>query len=63
VVFYAGVDSLIVLGLARDLIVNRRVHPVYLYALPAFIVGQTVVMYTVVHNSPYWLKIADALLR
>jgi len=32
VVFCAGVDSLIVLGLARDLIVNRRVHPVYLYA-------------------------------
>jgi 4-amino-4-deoxy-L-arabinose transferase-like glycosyltransferase len=63
VVFYAGVDSLIVLGLLRDLIVNRRIHQVYRYALPAFIVGQTVVMYTVVHNSPYWLKIANVLLR
>src|SRR5450432_3340792 len=63
VVFYAGVDSLIVLGLLRDLIVNRRIHQVYGYALPAFIVGQTVVMYTVVHNSPYWLKIANVLLR
>ena len=49
--------------MARDLIVNRHVHRVYVYALPALIVGQTVVMYSVVHNSPYWLKIANAILR
>src|SRR5580658_3013445 len=44
VVFYAGVDVLILLGVARDLIVNKRIHRVYRYALPAFIAGQTVVM-------------------
>src|SRR5580700_7754235 len=37
--FYAGVDVLILLGVARDLIVNRRIHIVYRYALPAFILG------------------------
>jgi hypothetical protein len=63
VVFYSGVDLLILLGVARDLIVNRRIHRVYLYALPAFILGQTVVMYTVTHELPYWLKIANAILR
>jgi hypothetical protein len=63
VIFYAGVDLLILLGVVRDLVVNRRVHRVYQYALPGFIVGQTVVMYTVVHNSPYWLKIANAIVR
>jgi hypothetical protein len=63
VVFYAGVDLLILLGVARDLIVNKRIHRVYLYALPAFILGQTVVMYTVTHELPYWLKIANAILR
>lgn len=61
--FYAGVDLLIFLGVIRDLIVTRRVHPVYLYALPALIVGQSFVMHLVNTSSPQWLKIADAILR
>ena len=61
-VFYAGVDLLVLLGVARDLMVNRRIHPVYLYGLPAFILGQTVVMYTVIRELPYWLKIAHAIV-
>jgi hypothetical protein len=60
--FYAGVDLLIVLGVIRDLIVNRRVHQVYLYGLPLFIVGQIVVTYTVVHQLPFWQKIAHAIV-
>jgi hypothetical protein len=32
--FYVGVDVLILLGVVRDLIVTKRVHPVYLYGLP-----------------------------
>jgi hypothetical protein len=63
VVFYAGVDLLILLGVARDLIVNRSIHQVYICVLPAFMLGQVVVMYTNVHKLPYWLKIADAILR
>ncbi|HEY2820419.1 MAG TPA: hypothetical protein VGJ06_05195 [Candidatus Acidoferrum sp.] len=61
--FYAGVDSLILLGVVRDWIVNRRVHVVYKYALPAFMVAQTFVMYTVSTNQTYWLKISRAILR
>jgi hypothetical protein len=60
---YAGVDLLILLGVARDLMVNRRVHSVYLYVLPAFVLGQTVVMYTIVHRLPYWIKVAQIILR
>ena len=63
VVFYLGVDLLIFLGVVRDWIVNRRVHVVYRYALPAFMVAQTFVMYTVVTKAPYWMKLADAILR
>jgi hypothetical protein len=62
VIFYAGVDLLILLGVARDLLVNRRIHPVYLYGLPAFMLGQTVVMYTSIHQLPLWLKIAHAIV-
>lgn len=60
--FYAGVDLLILLGIARDVIVNRTVHRVYLFALPPFIVGQTIVTYTAFHQVPFWLNIAHALL-
>jgi hypothetical protein len=61
--FYAGVDSLIFLGVVRDWIVNRRVHVVYKYALPAIMVAQTFVIYTVTTNQSYWLKISNAILR
>jgi hypothetical protein len=61
--FYGGVDLLIFLGVVRDWIVNRRVHVVYKYALPAFVAAQTFVMFTVLTNQQYWLKIANAILR
>jgi hypothetical protein len=57
--FYAGVDALILLGVTRDLVVDRRVHPVYLVALPVLIVGQTIVTYTALHQVPFWLRIAQ----
>ena len=60
--FYAGVDALILLGVVRDLMVNRTVHRVYLYALSAFTVGQTVVTYTAFHQLRYWQKIAHTIL-
>jgi len=60
---YAGVDLLIVLGAVRDLIVDRRIHPLYLYVLPSYVIGQSIVVYTRWHELHYWLKIADFLLR
>jgi hypothetical protein len=60
--FYVGVDLLILLGVARDLIVNRTVHRVYLFALPLFILGQTIVTYIAYHNVPFWLRIAHAII-
>ena len=62
VLFYAGVDALVLLGAIRDLLVDRRVHPVYLYVLPALVVGQAVVTYTVANSLPYWESIGHALL-
>jgi len=62
IVFYAGVDSLILLGVVRDLIVNRSIHQVYRYALPAIMVGQVVVMYTAIAQPALWMRIAHAML-
>jgi hypothetical protein len=61
--FYAGVDSLILLGVLRDLIVNRSLHSVYRYALPLIITGQLAVMYILFHSPRLWLAIAHAVLR
>jgi hypothetical protein len=60
--FYAGVDALILLAVLRDLIVTKRVHPVYLYGLPLMMLGQIAVIYMFVHSSPEWLRIAHAIL-
>ncbi len=62
IAFYAGVDALILLGVVRDFIVNRRVHKVYACALPALMVCQFAVMHTVVTNAAWWLKIANAIV-
>ena len=58
-----GVDALIFLGILRDLIVDRRIHKVYLYALPLLILFQIFCVQTFLHTSPWWVRIATALLR
>lgn len=62
VFFYVAVDLLLLLGVARDLIITRRVHPVYIYSLAAFVVCQFAVGHAVYHHSTYWRSIAHAIL-
>ncbi len=45
--FYVGVDSLVLLGVFRDWIVDQRVHKIYRIALPMMILVQFVVMKTI----------------
>jgi hypothetical protein len=59
---YAGVDALILLGVARDVIVTQRVHVVYLCCLPVLILGQVFTMYVFLNSSPQWLTIAHRLI-
>ena len=58
----AGVDALVLLGILRDLIVDRRIHKVYLYAFPLLIVLQVFCMQTYFHASPWWVHIAGVLV-
>jgi hypothetical protein len=60
--FYAGVDAVILLGVVRDLLVNRRVHRVYLISLPVLIACQVFVVYTMANGSAWWVRIADKVL-
>jgi hypothetical protein len=62
VIFYAGVDVLILLGVFRDLVVERRVHRVYAIGLPLLLIAQIVVTYAAASPLPFWVKIARAIV-
>ncbi|MGH9530397.1 MAG: hypothetical protein ACRD2S_10830 [Terriglobales bacterium] len=47
--FYVGVDLLIFIGVLRDLVCDRRVHPIYLCVLPTMILAQLAVMDSILH--------------
>ena len=60
--FFPCLDLLIVLGVGRDLLVDRRVHKVYLYALPLLMMGQTLAVYMWRHNPSWWQGITRVIM-
>jgi hypothetical protein len=60
--FFPCLDLLILLGVGRDLLVDRRVHKVYRYALPLLIVGQSLAVYMWRHNPSWWQAITHAIM-
>ena len=60
--FYGGIDGLILLGALRDLSVSRRIHPVYLIAIPSLVAAQTAVTQIFLHRASFWMRSAHALL-
>jgi len=61
-IFYPVLDLLVVAGMLRDLIVDGRVHKVYLYALPVLVVGQGIAVYLWRINPSWWQGITAAIL-
>ena len=60
--FYPLLDLVILLGVGRDLFVDRRVHTVYRYALPLLIVGQCLTVYLYVGAPSWWLGMTRTML-
>ena len=60
--FYGGIDGLILLGVLRDLFVNRRVHTVYVIALPLLMTAQTIAAQIFLHRAAFWIRIAHPLI-
>ena len=60
--FYPGLDLLIVAGMVRDLVVDGRIHKVYLCTLPIMIVGQAVTVYLWRANPVWWQGVTHAIL-
>jgi hypothetical protein len=61
--FHIPLDCLIVLGMLRDWVVDKRVHKVYLYALPSLIVVQSLAIYAWRIDPKWWQQITQAILR
>ena len=61
-IFYVGLDCLILLGVARDLVVDGRVSKVYLYALPALVVGQALSVYMWRGNPAWWQSVTRMIM-
>lgn len=60
--FYGGVDGLILLGALRDLAVSRRIHAIYMIAIPLLVAGQEAVLQVFLHRAVFWIRIAHRLL-
>jgi len=59
--FYPFIDLVILLGVGRDLLVDRRLHAVYRYALPLLIIGQGLTMYLYLGAPTWWLGMTKAI--
>lgn len=59
--FDAAVDVMLLIAVARDLIVDGRIHRVYLIGLPLLAASQTLV--TFVRQTEWWIQIARGLLQ
>jgi hypothetical protein len=60
--FYACLDGVILLGVVRDLLVNRNIHKVYLVALPLLMISQYFVIHTWRTAPSWWLNIAHKIM-
>jgi hypothetical protein len=59
--FYVAVDAVILLGVLRDLLVNRRVHVIYRIALPALLAAQTIALYLFLGAPAWWVRLTHAM--
>jgi len=60
--YFAALDILIVLGIVRDWVVDRRVHKVYLYGLPAMMALQSFAVYAWAVKPAWWLAFTHFIL-
>jgi len=60
--FAVCVLAVMLLGVMRDLLVDRRIHKVYLIALPCLTVAYSLAIYTWRSASPWWMALAHPIL-
>jgi len=60
--WYAFTDALLAICALRDLVLIRRIHPVYLYGIPLFLIGEYGAAWLFTHPPALWLSICRVIL-
>lgn len=60
--FLVCVDAVMLLAVARDLLVDRRVHKVYLYGIPVLVIGQNLAIYLWRGSPGWWVSTCKEIL-
>jgi hypothetical protein len=60
--FLLCVDAVMLLGVARDFLVDGRVHKVYLYGIAAVVLGQNVAIYLWRGAPGWWVSMCKEIL-
>ena len=60
--WYSFTDGLLVICVLRELLLTRRVHPVFLYGVPLFLIGEYGAAYLFLHPPALWLSICRAII-
>lgn len=62
-IVFLALDGLIGLGMVRDWIVDKRIHKLYLYALPTLIVVQNLAVYLYRADPRSWQAVTQLVMR
>jgi hypothetical protein len=60
--FYFAVDSLVLIAIARDVVIQRRVHPVFAIGMPLIVMGQLVAWTLWRHPPAAWTAFCHVLV-
>lgn len=60
--YFPCLDGVILLGVVRDLIVNRSIHKVYRVALPPLWIAQALTVYLYAASPAWWLGLTRSIL-
>jgi hypothetical protein len=60
--YYLCLDGVVLLGVLRDLVVNRSIHKVYRVVLPPLWIAQALTVYLYAGSPAWWLRITKAIV-
>jgi uncharacterized membrane protein YozB (DUF420 family) len=60
--WYSFTDGLLLICVLRELLLTRRIHPVFLYGVPLFLIGEYSAAYLFMHPPALWLSICRTIL-
>jgi hypothetical protein len=60
--YFICLDGVILLGVMRDLLVDRRIHEVYRLVLPPLWIAQAITAYLYAGSPAWWLRITRSII-